>query len=149
RLAGTLLETFDQTLQYANERKQFGRPIGKFQAIQHQLSVLAEHTFAAHMAAKIGCNSPDWQPQLAQVAVAKACPSDSVAQLAAGAHAINGAIGFTHELDLQLYTRSPHHGRHSAGSESWWHAVLGEHLHQQTSPNTLDMLRELNELHAS
>src|SRR5699024_3994367 len=144
-----LLATFDQTLQYANERKQFGRPIGKVQAIQHQLSVLAEHTFSAHMAAKIGCNSPDWQPQRAQTAVAKACTSDAAAQLAAGAHAIHGGIGFTRELDLQLYPRSLHHGRHSAGSESWWHTVLGEHLHQQTSPNSLDVLRELNELHAS
>jgi len=149
RLAGTLLTTFDKTLQYANERKQFGRPIGKFQAIQHQLSVLAEHTFSAHMAAKIGCSSADWQPQRAHVAVAKACTSDAAAQLAAGAHAIHGAIGFTEELDLQLYTQSLHHGRHSAGSESWWYGVLGEHLQQQKNPITLDILRALNELPAS
>jgi acyl-CoA dehydrogenase len=55
QLAGALQAVFSQTLQYANDREQFGRPIGKFQAIQHQLSVMAEHTFAARMAAQIGC----------------------------------------------------------------------------------------------
>ena len=58
QMAGALKAVFDRTLQYANERQQFGRPIGKFQAIQHQLAVMSEHVFAARMAAQLGCSAP-------------------------------------------------------------------------------------------
>ena len=56
QMAGALMHVFQRTLQYANERQQFGRPIGKFQAIQHQLAVMSEHVFAARMAAQLGCS---------------------------------------------------------------------------------------------
>ncbi len=56
QMAGALSSVFQRTLQYANERQQFGRPIGKFQAIQHQLAVMSEHVFAARMAAQLGCS---------------------------------------------------------------------------------------------
>jgi acyl-CoA dehydrogenase len=128
QLAGALLDVFGRTLQYANERQQFGRPIGKFQAIQHQLSVISEHTFAARMAAQIGCHSPDHVPERLRVAVAKARTSEAAVEVAALAHSIHGAIGFTAEFDLQLYTRRLHAWRQAAGSESYWHDVLGGQL---------------------
>ena len=61
-LAGAMMSVFERTLRYANERQQFGRPIGKFQAIQHQLSVLSEQAFAARMAAQIGCHGEGAEP---------------------------------------------------------------------------------------
>jgi len=54
QLAGAMVRALEITTRYANDRVQFGRPISKFQAIQHQLSVMAEHTFAARMAAQMG-----------------------------------------------------------------------------------------------
>jgi acyl-CoA dehydrogenase len=140
QLAGALTAVFDRTLQFANDRQQFGRPIGKFQAIQHQLSVIAEHVFAARMAAQIGCHAKNLIPNLQKVAIAKARASEAALEVAALSHSIHGAIGFTSEFDLQLYTRRLHAWRQTAGSESYWHTVLGTALIQSNSLS-LDLIR--------
>lgn len=145
KLAGALSMVFDRTLQYANERQQFGRPIGKFQAIQHQLSQMAEQAFVVRMAACLGCQSADWQPDVSQVAVAKACASEAALVVAELAHAIHGAIGFTQEFDLQLYTRRLHHWRQTAGSESFWHDRAGTALLDRDGDHCLDMVRQLTD----
>jgi acyl-CoA dehydrogenase len=55
QLAGALMAVFSRTLQYANDRQQFGKPIGKFQAIQHQLSVMSEHALPPAWPPSWGC----------------------------------------------------------------------------------------------
>ena len=55
-----------------NVRVQFGQPISKFQAIQHQLSVMSEHAFAARMAAQLGLCATGQVPDRLRVAMAKA-----------------------------------------------------------------------------
>jgi acyl-CoA dehydrogenase len=147
QLSGALMHTFQRTLQYANERQQFGRPIGKFQAIQHQLSVISEHTFAARMAAQIGCHAAAATPDRLRVAVAKARTSEAALEVAALAHSIHGAIGFTAEFDLQLYTRRLHAWRQAAGSESYWHDVLGEELVDRREGLALDLVRAVTDVH--
>jgi acyl-CoA dehydrogenase len=146
QIAGSLMAVFERTLQYANERQQFGRPIGKFQAIQHQLAVLSEHTFAARMAAQIGCQCAGVVPDRLRVAVAKARTSAAAMEGAAIAHAIHGAIGFTAEYALQLHTRRLHAWRQAAGSEGHWHTVLGEALLATGAP-ALDMIRATTDPH--
>ncbi len=147
QLAGTLMSVFTRTLQYANERNQFGRPIGKFQAIQHQLSVLSEQAFAARMAAQVGCHAAGAVPERLRVAVAKARTSEAALEVAALAHSIHGAIGFTEEFDLQLFTRRLHAWRQAAGSESYWHDVLGQELVDRRDGLALDLLRAVTDLH--
>ena len=140
-LAGALQTVFNSSLQYANDRVQFGRPIGKFQAIQHQLSVMAEHAFAARMAAQIGCQSGTAMPDRLRVGVAKARTSEAALEVAALAHSIHGAIGFTEAFDLQLFTRRLHQWRSVGGSESYWHTQLGLALLDSGSALSLDLLR--------
>ncbi|HMS04203.1 MAG TPA: acyl-CoA dehydrogenase family protein [Burkholderiaceae bacterium] len=145
-LAGAMRAVFDRSLAYANDRVQFGRPLGKFQAIQHQLAVMAEEVFAARMAARLAYVAADLRridPQ--RVAVAKARTSEAAVEVAAIAHAVHGAIGFTHESDLPLFTLRLHRWRQSAGSESYWHAELGRALVHEHAGPTLDMLRALTE----
>jgi acyl-CoA dehydrogenase len=146
QLAGALVAVFERTLQFANDRQQFGKPIGKFQAIQHQLSVMAEHVFAARMAAQIGTYSASITPDLYRVAVAKARTSEAALEVAALSHSIHGAIGFTEEFDLQLFTRRLHLWRQAAGSESYWHNVLGQALLTQDSL-ALDLIRKTTDIH--
>lgn len=147
QLAGALMQIFTRTLEYANERSQFGRPIGKFQAIQHQLSVISEHAFAARMAAQIGCQSLHGTPDRLRVAVAKARSSEAALEVAALSHSIHGAIGFTEEFDLQVFTRRLHAWRQTAGAESYWHGVLGEALVECHDGLALDVIRNATEIH--
>lgn len=145
QMAGALKAVFDRTLQYANERQQFGRPIGKFQAIQHQLAVMSEHVFAARMAAQLGCSGAGIMPDRLRVATAKARCSEAALVVSELAHAIHGAIGFTEEYDLQLFTRRLHAWRQTAGSEAYWYGVAGEALlHHQGM--TLDIVRRITDV---
>jgi acyl-CoA dehydrogenase len=146
QLSGALLAVFNNTLQYANDRVQFGKAIGKFQAIQHQLSVMAEHSFAAHMAAQLGCASDTASPDHVRVAVAKARTSEAALEVAGLSHSIHGAIGFTHEFDLQLFTRRLHAWRQSGGAESYWHTVLGTELVDHRHGLALDLIRSATDV---
>lgn len=125
-MTGALERILDLSITYANDRTQFGRPIGKFQAIQQQISVLAEWTFAARMAAKLACPRDGFMPTRNGTAIAKSYASEVAAPAAATAHAVHGAIGITAEHDLHLYTRRLHAWRRAFGSESAWHERLGQ-----------------------
>lgn len=129
--AGALLEA---TVRYANERIQFGRPIGKQQAIQQQLAVMAEQCVAARVAAEIGFASP-LPLRLEAVATAKAVASAAAPRVAAIAHAVHGAIGISEECDIQLLTRRLHHWRLSEGSEAYWEERLGAARLAGTGPS--------------
>ncbi len=144
--SGAMMEVFRRTLQYANDRTQFGRPIGKFQAIQHQLAVMSEEVFAARMAARLGGQGDGWRPDPLRAAIAKARTSEAVRAVAEFAHSIHGAIGFTAEYDLQLFTRRLHAWRSTAGSESYWYAVAGRALVDGHHGSTLELLQVATEI---
>ena len=125
-LAGALARTFEITLQYGNDRVQFGKPIGRFQAIQHQLAVMAELVAASRVAAEAAFQGGGAMPAPMAAALAKARASDAVSACAGIAHAVHGAIGVTQEYDLQLHTRRLHEWRLAHGSEDHWHGVIGQ-----------------------
>jgi acyl-CoA dehydrogenase len=128
RLAGAMNRVLDMSLQYANDRSQFGKPIGKFQAIQQQLAVMAEHVAAANMAAELGFRAYSGLPEPLRAAIAKARTSEAVTPVAATAHALHGAMGVTEEYDLQLFTRRMHEWRMAHGAEHEWNRLVGEAL---------------------
>lgn len=140
-IAGAMERTLAMTLQFANDRTQFGRSIGKFQAIQHQLAVMAEHVAAGRMGAEIGCHAPGPLPAPLRAAAAKARASEAAALVAPMAHAVHGAIGVTAELDLQLFTRRLHEWRADFGSERAWNLALGRALLAGDDP-ALDFMRD-------
>lgn len=119
--AGRLLE---MTAAYANERVQFGKPIGRQQALQQNLAVMAEDAVAARIAAQLGC-AAGLPPTLAAAATAKSVTSGVAARIAGTAHAVHGAIGISAEFDLQRLTRRLHEWRLADGSEGYWNKALG------------------------
>jgi len=142
QMAGALSQVLDMTLRYANDRLQFGRAIGKFQAIQHQISEMAEHVAAARLAAQIACDAAATLPDPVRAAIGKLRASDAVTPAVAIAHAVHGAIGITEEFDLQLYTRRLHAWRVADGSERWWSRVLGEIVCAEPSRGAVELARE-------
>ncbi len=127
-LSGAMSRVFEMTLQYCNDRMQFGKSLGKFQAVQHQLSVMAEHTAAASMAAEAAFQGSGKAPSLLAAAMAKSRTSEAAVLVASTAHALHGAIGVTEEYDLQLLTRRLHEWRMAHGSEACWNKVVGEQV---------------------
>jgi len=142
QIVGAIERTLELTLAFANQRVQFGRPIGKFQVIQQQLAVMAEQAAAARTAAQIGCHSDGFLVDPLRAAVAKSRTSEAAAIVGPMAHAIHGAIGITAELDLQLFTRRLHQWRAEYGSELAWNRVLGRALIASGSPLSLDFMRD-------
>jgi acyl-CoA dehydrogenase len=125
QLAGGLEFLLDEAVRYATERRQFGRPIGAFQAIQHQLAILAGHTAAAGAAAAHAFRAADRGDPALEVAVAKIRAGEAAGVGAAIAHQVHGAIGFTYEHRLHFVTRRLWSWRAEFGSEARWAADLG------------------------
>ncbi len=142
-IAGAAQRVFDLTLQYGNDRSQFGKSIGKFQAIQHQLSVMAEHVAATRIAAEAAFQCGRRVPSWLVSAVAKSRTSEAAQLAAATAHAIHGAIGITAEYELQRYTRRLHEWRMAHGSESYWNQALGERVLAGDEPLLIDFVRSV------
>ncbi len=140
-MAGGMERVLEMTIAQANERKQFGRAIGKFQAVQQQVSVLAERTFAVRMAARIACPMHGWAATRTAVGAAKSYANEAAVEVASIAHAVFGAIGITAEHDLNLYTRRLHAHRQDYGTETWWHRELGREW-LATDLSALDFIRD-------
>ncbi|WP_095156555.1 acyl-CoA dehydrogenase family protein [Pseudomonas sp. Irchel 3E13] len=128
--AGALHALLEMTASYARERKQFGKAIGSFQAIQQQLAVMAEQTAAAGIAAEAAfCESDDGLAALT-IAVAKISTADAASVGAGIGHSVHGAIGFTEEYPLHLLSRRLWAWRSEFGSASLWSQRLGAQICQ-------------------
>jgi acyl-CoA dehydrogenase len=125
QMAGALESLLTQSTRYVGERRQFGRPIGSFQAIQHQLAVLAGHAAAAGIAAERAFAAADAGDPGFEVAVAKIRAGEAAGLGASIAHQVHGAIGFTYEHSLHFATRRLWSWRAEFGSESRWAGELG------------------------
>ncbi|HEU0229082.1 MAG TPA: acyl-CoA dehydrogenase [Burkholderiaceae bacterium] len=139
-IAGAADRALSLTLDYAGQRTQFGKAIGRFQAVQNQISVMAEQAWAARMAAQMACHGPGWQPRPLLAALGKSRCSEAAPLIADIAHAVHGAIGITDEYDLQLYTRRLRAWRLIAGSESYWATVIGEACLRQPGQSALSFI---------
>jgi acyl-CoA dehydrogenase len=118
-MAGAAARVLAMSLTHAQQRVQFGKPIGSFQAVQHQLAVMAEQACAARMASQLAFASTTHLPDRTLAAMALCVVGDAAAIVVSGSHAVHGAIGITAEFDLQLYTRRLLHWRTQGGSPSY------------------------------
>jgi acyl-CoA dehydrogenase len=125
QMAGALDSCLEQGVRYATERKQFGRPIGTFQAIQQNLAVLAGHVAASGIAAESAFRAADRGEARFEIAVAKIRVGEAAGIGAGIAHQTHGAIGFTYEHSLHFATRRLWSWRAEFGSESAWARELG------------------------
>jgi acyl-CoA dehydrogenase len=132
QIAGGLEFLLAQSVKYVTERKQFGRPLAAFQAIQQNLALLAGHTAAAGMAAQQAFHAVErtgagGDPTF-EIAVAKVRTGEAAGLGAGIAHQAHGAIGFTYEHSLHFVTRRLWSWRAEFGAESHWSAALGREV---------------------
>ncbi len=128
QIAGALGRVIETTTQYAGDRIQFGRPIGKFQAIQHHLAIVAAHHAAAAAAADGAAEAVEAGLRPLPIAAAKLRTGEAAGIAAGLAHQIHGAIGFTYEHHLHFLTKRLWSWRDEFGAEPEWAARLGRHF---------------------
>lgn len=126
QMTGALFRTLERTIEYANERKQFGQLIGKFQAVQQQISVQAEYAYAARCAVDAAIMHLDTPQEWECIAAAKISAGEAAGKACGIAHAVHAAIGFTQEHPLQMSTRRLWAWRDEYGNEARWSAKLGD-----------------------
>lgn len=128
-MAAGALETLCRlTVNYAHERRQFGRPIAGFQAVQQHLVTVAECAARAALAVELAAVALDAGGGEVEVAAARVVVDRASVEGAAAAHQVHGAMGLTREYPLQLYTRRLHAWRHEFGSGGLWRRRLGGRL---------------------
>lgn len=120
-MAGAAERVLELTTAYAKERTQFGRPIAGFQAVRHQVARLAAQSAAMTAAAQAAVPGDSWR----QVAAAKVRGGRAAAEVAAIAHQVHGALGFTWEHRLRAFTTRLWAWREEYGGEGEWAADLG------------------------
>ncbi len=129
-LAGAARGALAASVRYAGERVQFGRPIGRFQAVQQQLALAAAEVAAGSAAAEAAARVASAGGVTAAstrfaIAAAKARTGEAAGAVARIAHQVHGAIGFTREHDLRLVTTRLWAWRDEDGSDAEWNAEIG------------------------
>jgi alkylation response protein AidB-like acyl-CoA dehydrogenase len=108
-LVGVCERALDMTVAYVKDRKQFGVPVGAYQAVSHRCAQMLLDTEKARSTAAFAAWTADADPErLAEAAaMAKAAASDAGREVTAGAIQMHGGIGFTWEADVHwLYKRA-------------------------------------------
>ena len=148
QMAGALAHILAQSSDYAQTRTQFGRAIVKFQAVQHNLAILAGEAAAASAAADAAMKTiiqyglTDSRTFMA-VASAKIRTGEAANAGAAIAHQVHGAIGFTREYSLHHRTRRLWAWRDDFLPERVWAARLGQLVCDQGADGLWPMLTSI------
>lgn len=120
---------------HAAERTQFGRPLAKFQAVQHLVADIAAEAALARAATDGALSEAlrsEWDsPSLDfLVAVARSCVGHATSVVVRNAHQVHGAIGTTREHRLHEFTMPALSWRAEYGSVAQWDEILTEYATQ-------------------
>lgn len=103
---GGARRVLEMATDHAKARRQFGRPIGSFQAVQHLLADAWSDVETARLAAYEGITELERSPEaIAKAAAAKCISNAAFTRTCFTAHQIFGGMGFMWETDLHLWTR--------------------------------------------
>ncbi|WP_235825576.1 acyl-CoA dehydrogenase family protein [Candidatus Frankia alpina] len=120
----------DLAVAYSLQRRQFGAPIGSFQAVKHAAATILVGVEAARSVVYFAAASvQNGDPQaIAHAAAAKAQVTATGAHAADSALTMHGAIGYTWEHDLQLFYKRAKLDEFLCGSPTAWNKILANHL---------------------
>ncbi|MCX5998852.1 MAG: acyl-CoA/acyl-ACP dehydrogenase [Chloroflexi bacterium] len=128
-MMGGAQQVLEMTIQYAKDRVQFDRPIGSFQIIQHYLADMSIDVDSSRVSLhKAAWMLSEGMPCRKEIAVIKGWLSEAYRRVAAQAHQIHGAIGFTKDHDLELYFRRAKAGELYFGDADFHREVVAQEL---------------------
>jgi acyl-CoA dehydrogenase len=145
QMLGAMTRVNELTLQYSRDRKQFKRSLSDFQVIQSYLAAMAGELCASAAIVQTAIEAATGDDAFEAIAAAKVRTGQAARQITSLGHQVHGAIGFTQEYPLNLWTRRLWAWREEYGNEAQWAADLGArliargadalwpHLTQQTS----------------
>ena len=128
QIAGALETARRLVFEHASVREQFGRPIARFQAVQHSLALLAAEAASADAASAAAVDAAEASgpgAALVAIAAAKIRAGMAASEGARLAHQVHGAIGVTHEHRLHHFTTRLWTWRDEFGAEREWALRLG------------------------
>ena len=129
-MVGGAAELLEVTVAYVKARRQFGRPVGSFQAVQHRAADMLISLEKARSAVYYAAIVADEQPERLALASSMAKVAANKAYRFASQQAIqlHGGIGFTWEQDLHLYLKRAKASEFSFGSTAWHAERIAEEL---------------------
>ncbi len=125
QITGALQAALHRSIEYAQERKQFGRNIGKFQAVQQQLALFGADAAAVACAAGAAARAATRGDATFQIAAAKLRANQAIGSSTSTAHQVHAAIGFTQEYALRHATQRLWSWRSEFGNDRYWADRLG------------------------
>ena len=128
QIGGALSACLELCIRYAQERSQFGRELRKFQAIQHQIALLAEEAAAVASASASAAAALDRGKAEFEIACAKLRANQATGASALISHQVHGAIGITDEYGLHRFTRRLWAWRSEFGNDRYWAQRLGHFM---------------------
>ncbi len=126
---GAAHAALERSLRYVREREQFGRPLGRFQAVQQRLAVVARECALLHAGVQLCLTAgavPDRLPDVSvlDIAAAKLNAARSVPVIVANVHQVHGAIGITSEYGLGELTLRMSGWVTEFGTDAYWAGIL-------------------------
>lgn len=134
KAVGSIEVVAQMTIDYTNSRRQFGKPVATFQAVQHHLVDIAEAAVAVRMAAEVALSALADRRLVFEAEAARLVMADSIAVGTRAAHQSHGAMGVTREYRLQQFTRRLWALQHAHGPTSKWRLALGRRI-AETGPD--------------
>lgn len=126
QIAGALDAALALSIEHANTRVQFGKPLAKLQAVQQSLAVFASEAAAADVAGQAAAQALDTGDAAFEIAAAKLRANLAAVAGAAIAHQIHGAIGFTRDHQLHKFTVRLSDWTSTCGNTRYWSERLGQ-----------------------
>jgi alkylation response protein AidB-like acyl-CoA dehydrogenase len=128
-ILGNIQRVLEMTVDYAKERKQFGRPIGSFQVMQHYCADMATDVDSARFCTyQAAWMLSEGLPCTREAAIAKAWIGEAAERVFALAHQIHGAIGVTVEHDLHYYTRHAKAAELAFGDADFYREIVAREM---------------------
>ncbi|MBL6751220.1 MAG: acyl-CoA/acyl-ACP dehydrogenase [Nevskia sp.] len=128
QIVGALEASLLRSIEYARERKQFGKAIGQFQAVQQQLALFGAEAAAVSCAARGAFRAAASGDAGFQIAAAKLRANIAIGLATATAHQVHAAIGFTREHGLHRSTQRLWSWRSEYGNDQFWSDRLGAQI---------------------